>query len=224
MSIFLDVMTVFVFIVIIYRSYKRGIIKTIINFVGCIASFVMAYFLSLPLGNWLNTTFVYKYVSGKIMEAAKSNDLINSQFFKDFVGSVPKTIEKALYATNSTLGALGEKVLKSVVEAVAVPLSQLISREIAFFIILFVCLIIISIIVRASDVIRRVPVIGTLNALAGAAVGVAEAFILMFIICAFVSIMLSFMSLQKNPLFTSSVIDSTHIYQYINNINPLKFI
>ena len=224
MSLFLDVLTVVVFIFVIYRAYKKGIIRALIEFVGFIASFVAAFFLSLPFGNWISNIFIYKFVNGRVTKLAKSGSITSSPFFKSFAGSVPKTIEKVLSETNSNLGALGEKAMKSIIEAVSVPVSALISREIAFFIILIVCFIVIRFIARASDVIRHVPVVGTLNSLAGAAVGIAEAFIIMFIICTLLSIAISLMALQKNPPVTNSVIDTTYIYKYINNINPLRLV
>ena len=221
MSIFLDVLTVVVFIVIIYRAYKKGIIRALIDLVGFAASFVVAFLLSEPIGKWIAGNFLNKLVSGTIKKNTTSSSAANGKFIAKLVGGIPDSIDKSLTAINVNLGSLGAKAMKSVVDAVSVPLASLISRGIAFFVILAICLVIVKILAHFSDIVRHLPVLGTLNALAGAAIGIVEAVIIMFVLCTLITLSISLMALQKNPPITKSTTDSTHIYKYIQNINPL---
>jgi uncharacterized membrane protein required for colicin V production len=221
MSVFLDVLTVVVFIVTIFHAYKRGLVRALIELVGFIAAFAVAFWLSYPLGLWINSTFMNKFVSGSVTKLASSGGKGNTAFFTNLAASLPNAVNKTLTGINANLGALGEKAMTSLIKAVSVPLSSLISRGIAFFIILVICLAVIRIVAHLSDIVRHLPVIGTINALAGAAVGVAEAVIIMFLICTLMSIAISLMALQKNPPITSSTISATNVYKYVNNINPL---
>lgn len=221
MSIFLDALTVIVFIVVIYRAYKKGIIKALIDLVGFAASFVVAFLLSEPIGKWIAHNFLNRLLSGQIKQHTTSDSAANREFFIKLVGGIPESIGKSLTGINANLGLLGAKAMKSVTDAVSVPLASLISRGIAFFIILILCFAVVKMLAHLSDFVRHLPVIGTLNALAGAAIGIVEALIVMFVLCTLVTLFISLMALQKNPPVTKATTDSTYIYKYIQNINPL---
>ena len=224
MSIFLDILTVAVFIVTIYHAYKKGLVRTLIEFVGFIASFVVAFLLSNPLGQWIGNAFLNKFVSSSVTKLATSSgtsDTSGTAFLLKLASGLPGAVDKTLTGINAGLGTLGAKAMTSVITAVSVPLASLISRSIAFFIILIVCLVAIKIVAHISDIVRHMPVIGTINALAGAAIGVAEAVLVMFVLSTLLSLTISLMALQKNPPITNATINSTYVYKYVNNINPL---
>jgi len=221
MSVFLDVLTVAVFIVVIYRAYKKGLIRTLVELVGFIAACVAAFLLSNPVGQWINKAFISRFVSGSITQFAKSGSESNTAFFTKLVDSLPVTVNKSLSGINTSLGTLGEKAMTQVINAVSVPLSSLISRCIAFFILLIICLVAIKIIANLSDIVKHMPIIGALNAIGGAAIGIAEAVLVMFLLSTLLSIAVSLMALQKNPPISTSTINSTYVYKYVYNVNPL---
>jgi uncharacterized membrane protein required for colicin V production len=221
MSLFLDALTVIVFIVVIFHAFKRGLIRALIELAGFAAAFAVAYLLSNPAGQWIANTFLNKFVSGSITQLAASSGKSNAAFFTKLVGSLPGIFEKTLTGINANLGTLGAKAMAELVKAVSMPLASLISRGIAFFVILAVCLVVVGMVAHLSDTVARMPVIGVLNSLAGAGVGILEALIIMFFISTLLALIISLMALQKNPPISVSTINSTQIYKYINNINPL---
>ncbi len=222
MGLFLDVLTVLVFIVTIYHAYKKGLVRAIIEFLGFIVAFAISYVLSAPFGEWINKTFLNKYVHGSIAQMTASNgNTAQSAAFTQMISQMPASIGNSLKNISSGLGSVGSKAAEGIISAVTMPLASVISRGIAFFILLMLCLVAVNLVVRLSDGIVHIPVIKTVNALGGAVVGIFEAMLIMFFISTLIALLISFMALSKNPPITSSTVNATHVYKYVNDVNPL---
>lgn len=221
MSIFLDVLTVAIFVFVIFRAYKIGLFRALFDFLGFIVSFGVAIIFCGPLGSWLDQTFFSKLIRGTIEHYATSGSEGNKQFFNNLIGSLPQTIGNSLSGVNASLGKIGSDAIKNLVSSVSMPLSALISRSLAFFALFVVCLIAIGIVSHLTEIIRHFPMISTVNALGGALIGVVEAVIVMFVISTLISLLISLLALQKNPPITTASVNATHVYKYIQNMNPL---
>lgn len=221
MSFFLDVITVAVFILVIYRAYRKGLIKTLIEMAGFIVSCLAAVCLSNPIGDWIDKKYFNELVTGLVTKFVKTSGENNLKFFTGLLGSFPGAVNKSLSGINAMIGKASEKAMTQVISRISAPVSASISRSISFFAILSVCFIAIRLLARFSDVVKRMPIIRTLNGLGGAAIGIIEAVLVMFVFSTLLNIVISFMALQKNPPLTSSTINSTYIYKYIYNVNPL---
>ncbi|CDZ24550.1 putative membrane protein [[Clostridium] cellulosi] len=218
MSFVLDAAVVFIFISIVFRSYKRGFIRTAVGLVGTIAAYIIAFEFSYPLGNWIDSTFMQKYVNNTINGLASSNGVNSTGVF-----SVSKSPASSGANFTDILTQFSSKAIDALISAASVPLSTLISRCIAFFIILSACMFVVETIIRMLDSIFKFPVLNPLNSIAGAAVGVIEAVIILAILSTLLSLILSLCSLQGNQLISINTIESTHIFKYVYNVNPLTY-
>lgn len=222
MGLFLDVLTVLVFIFVIYNAYKKGLLRAIIDLVGFIAAFVVSYVLSDPLGKWIDSAFLGKYVHGSIEQlTASSGSTSQAVLFKQFADKLPGDLANSLDHISSGLGSAGAKAMEGIVNSVTMPLASVLSRGFAFFILLALCLVAVSFIARLSDAVINIPVLGTINGLGGAVVGVFEAMLMMFFISTLLALLISVMALAKNPPITFAQVNSTHIYKYVYAMNPL---
>lgn len=223
MNIFLDAITVAVYIIIIYHAYRKGLIRTIIEFAGFILSYAVAFMFSKPAGIWIDNAFLNKFVHGSLSQLAASNGgASQTASFDQIVKNVTGVMPKMFQNLNLGIDNVGAKASAAIIDAVSMPLASILSRVIAFFIILALCLTAVGIIARLSDGIFHLPVIGTVNSIGGAVVGVFEAMFVMFLISTLFSLMISLFALQKNPPVTISSVNQTYIYKYVNNINPLN--
>lgn len=218
MNIVLDIITVAVFILTVFFAYKRGFISAIIHFIGFFIAYLLAFVVSNPVGQALDSSFMNNIVSGVVSGSVKSG---GSDFFTKILDGIPSTVGDSLSGISDTLGTESEKALSGVVSAISAPVSSMMSRCIAFIVVFIIALVAIKIIEHFSRLLKHVPVIGTLNALLGAIVGVFEAVLIMFLISTLVSISVSFASFDKKPWVTNENIQSTLVYKYIDNINPL---
>ena len=222
MAVILDVITVLVYIIVIYHAYKRGLLRAVINVVGFIASFVISFLFCQPLGNWIDSAFLNKFVHGSLSQLNSSQSGASSAaFFQQLISTMPAAMSKSLQDATPQLKSIGQKTAASVIDAVSAPLSSVLSRGIAFFVILALCLVLVGFLARISDAVVHIPILGKLNSIGGAVVGIFEAMIVMLIISTLLSLVISLMAIQKNPPITNSTVNSTYIYKYVHNINPL---
>lgn len=227
MSLFLDALTVIVMGWIILISYRKGLIRSVIELAGYVAASVAAYVFSVPVGNWI-TLYLLKplmmnKISGNVAQVVAGQDksvLSGLSSISSFLSQYG--IQTHAVAALSGSIQSGESALTgSIMNTVIAPLFGSIGRVVAFALIFAACMLLIRLVARVSDVVFRIPVIRQINGVGGAAVGVVKAFVIMFILSAIITIMIPAVSLQKNPPITGNTVNHTRIYKYIYRVNPL---
>jgi uncharacterized membrane protein required for colicin V production len=217
MSIIFDVLTVIIIIAIIWSSAKKGLVRSVIELAGYIASLIVAAVLSIPVGNWiylhLLKTFFDNQAAGYISSLTGGAREAFGQFLtqynlsSDLLSGAAKSSGDALNgAVMSGVGAIG----------------QIVGRGIAFVIIFLVCMILVRIIARLANIINRLPVIRGVNKFGGALIGVVKAALVMFVLCTIIAFMIPLFAVQKNPPFTNTTINNTYLFKYIYQVNPVK--
>lgn len=219
LSLALDAAVVLIFISVIYRAYKKGFVRTVVGLAGTIAAYIAAFLFCHPVGDWIDSTFMRKYVNNTIDSFAANNGAANPGLYSTAANGSVSSFDIA----NEILSQFGAKVTDALITAVSVPLSTLISRSIAFFIILAACMFVVGIITHMLNAIFKLPILGSLNAIAGAAVGVIEAVVILAILSTLMSLILSMCFLQGNQPISINTIESTHIFKYVYNANPLTY-
>lgn len=223
MSFFLDFITIAVYITVIYHAYRKGLLRTLIEMAGFVASYIVAFMFSSSLGSWIDKVFLNKLVHGSLAQLASSKGSASQTInFTQIVSSITGVMPKMFQNLNMGLGNIGAKASSTIIDAISMPLASILSRAIAFFILLALCLFVVGIIARVSDTVFHIPILGTVNSIGGAAIGVIEAMFIMFLISTLISLLISLFALQKNPSVTISDVNATYIYKYVNNINPLS--
>lgn len=223
MSVFLDVLTVAILVVTVFRAYRRGLLRAVIELAGTLAAFAVAGFFSGPLGGWLDSVFMGKYVHGTLQQAVSGHTgTAQTAFVEKLLNQL-----SGAFAQTKAAHALGSLHLdvpqagKALADTLAQPLAQVLSQTLAFCVVLALCLAAVGMLARFSDVVFHVPVLGSLNALAGAAAGLLEAMLLLFFLSTLVSLLLSFLALGKNPPLTEKQVQATAVYKYVEQANPV---
>lgn len=242
MSLILDLIVVVVFVIIVFTSYRKGLIRSIIELAGYLASFVVSYIFSAPLGKWIFGAFLQPVVSGQIKEyitsnlasqaSAQANGALGSSGITSFANNIPNVFKSMLSSYNistDTLNNLASNAITSGSQSAANslgtnvidPITQIISTGIAFVAIFALCMIAVRIIASMSNGISKIPIIGTINRIGGAAVGILKSVIVLFIITTCIAVLIPVLSLQKNPVITGASISNSTIFKVIYNNNPL---
>ena len=218
MNILIDMATVTFIVLTVVVSYHKGFLRSVLELAGYIVSLVVAGLLSVSAGNWifenLLRSVLEKAVSGYI--ATLSGGALRS--FNATLSQMGIPAQVAADSVQQGQNGVSAAVMASVVD----PLGLTISRGIAFLLLFIACLFVVRLVARVAQAVNRVPVIGAINRMGGAAVGVVKAFLLLFAITAVISLLLPLFSLQKNVPMTNTTFDRTYVYSYIYQINPLK--
>src|SRR5659263_10153 len=186
MSIIFDVVTVGLILIIIISSALKGFVRSIFELCGYIASFIVASIFSVPLGNFLYVHIIkapfYNGASEYISSLTGGAQQVFRQFLTDYHLSTQVLDNAAKSPSDAVNGA--------VMNGLVAPMGNLIGRGIAFVVIFFLCLFLVRILARVGDIINKLPVIGGLNRLLGAAVGIIKATIIMFLICTIIAVLI----------------------------------
>ena len=242
MSIILDLMVIIVFAFIVYTSYRKGLIRSIIELAGYLASFVVSSILSAPLGKWIFSTFLQPLISGQIKNyitseiaskaTTQANGALDSSGIANFANNIPDAFKSMLgnynISTDSLQNAAGSAIASgsqtaanSLITNVVDPIAQIVSRGIAFVIIFALCMIAVKIVANMSSGVSKIPLIGSVNKVGGAVVGVLKSVLVLFIIATCIALIIPVISLQKNPIITGANVNNSTIFKAIYYNNPI---
>lgn len=225
-SVVLDFIAVAVFTALVVKGYKKGFLKTIVLATGTLASLLVAFWLS----RWLADLIFANMIRGSVLQNI-SDTLSGLSNSTSAAGAVPAVIA-ALPAfilnpmlvqygsketmiveiqknVGDTLSDLGETITDTVVSPVVTMLLQMVLCLLIFII----CVIIIKIIAKALGAVRRIPLVGTLNAVLGAVVGAVQGLIVLFLLGLVGNVLIS---LSGNALgwFNTEIIGKSFVYQF----------
>lgn len=202
MNIILDVALGLILLSILYNSWRRGFIVSLIRLAGTIAGFVLASFLKGPIAEWGYNTFLEERVEQYVSDALLSQGDAFSAALSglDHAGSAAAQLLSGLLAergldfySSQDAGQMGKEILGRITEKgmdpaaaiaqVAVrPLVMTILETAVFFLLLFVAGMLVRIIANVGLGINRIPVVGGLNRAAGLICGAAYALLVGYVV------------------------------------------
>jgi uncharacterized membrane protein required for colicin V production len=203
MALALDIITVVVFIALISKGAAKGFLSALSELAGLIVSVAAAAVFCQPFGSFIYSHFLKDAVLRAAQSAAAAE-----------LAGVDSALAKL---AGTYAGAKNAAVADAAASA-----GLLIGRVAAFAIILIVCLIVAGLIAHAFRGVNRLPVLGGLNRLAGAVLGAVTAALVMFVLSAAISALMPLSAAQKDhAVITASTIDSTYVFKYIYQADPL---
>jgi|LGVE01.1.fsa_nt_gb uncharacterized membrane protein required for colicin V production len=145
-----------------YIGYRRGAIRTLISFLGIIASFAIAWIFSEMLGEWLMTQSIFvNFVSGLNLETMVQN-LLNTGIQENISTNSP-------FGEAFFLGA--QNLLNESAATITAILVQGIARIMSFIILMIGTTVVFGILQQLFQVISELPVIGSINRFIGVLIG-----------------------------------------------------
>jgi len=184
---------------------KRGFIKSILNFFKTILAFVAAYFLGgrlaqLLCDKWLSGVvrgFVYGKINGIYQGATESFDA------DAVISSLPDFLmtDKMQASLNAAQGS-GEQLVESMTDSIATPIASLFSNILGYVGVFLIAIIVLRIVAGLlSAICDKLPIVGALNRLLGALLGLLIALTVLF---AASSLIRQFFA--ESPIYTQTVI------------------
>ncbi len=190
----IDIILIIFILVELYIGYRRGLLKMLINILGYIATIVLTYFLYLPFKEILVNVvgldkiindFITKHLrqlgAGGVGEIVSSTDL--SAMKKMVIPDKVKfTLEK--YLTTDSINikdSIANNLTGGVANTVFSTVTDFLLTIIAIVVLFLILLIIIKIISSGANIIKKIPVISTVNALAGSFIALIKTYIILSI-------------------------------------------
>lgn len=221
----IDIASVFIFLIIVYKSYKLGFLRAVVQLVGYVASLFAALFLSVQIRDWLyNNIIRVKIISSVEGIAESASSSAASSIVPFFMDSLPQVFFRPL--VTKSFGSEEEIIsyLEKTVDSAALSLGEIIADDIIgpivsfcmtalFFVIIFIiCIVIVNLISTLFKRFYAIPILGTLNSLLGGVIGLLKAPVILVVIGAIASLICTY-SANEIDWFNSGLIEQTVIFK-----------
>lgn len=237
MSWILDVFLILLYIFVIIVCAYRGFVKSVWSTVTVIGALILAYIFGPSLSEWVYDAFVYDCVSSYTYETVESiieeksdgydvSDLLETapDEFLNLLEHCGADLEE-IKSTLSSSVTVSKDELYELAGTIALPVSGTISNLIGFVSIFLGAVIIISLLGFVLRLIVKVPIIRSINSLLGAVLGVAEGFIIVWIVCLIIGLLVEngFMNTEYSETLHLIANDS-RLLKFFCELSPIDFI
>ncbi len=191
-----DVIAVAVLALSVIECYKKGFVASLISFLGYAISCIGAYFGSRMLSEAIYRLFIRDRLLLQV-ETAVSGELENGivaqvtaalnaipQWFSQLVAQFSGGAEEIAGHAAISAEVPVEHLSTAVVDEIMYPLIYALLQGVCFLVLFFCLMIVLRVLVRLLRQIRYVPLLGTVNALAGGAVGFLKGALILLVIAA----------------------------------------
>ncbi|MBR2337975.1 MAG: CvpA family protein [Clostridia bacterium] len=185
MAYILDGAIILILIVSVALGYRRGFIRSVVQLVGLIAAFVLAFSFSATLAGVVFDKFASQPLQESIAEALQENATSSaSEQVETVLDALPEFLVNTLHAdeaAKAALDGLSQKMNESapaLAETVVVdilrPLAVALLRFVLFLLLFLVLMIAVKLITKLIKPITKLPLIRQTDGLLGAAVGLLK--------------------------------------------------
>jgi|GEM_PF-2861752 len=222
----LDLVLLVVLLISLVKGSKKGFVHSLLDLATYVVTVLVAAFLCKAFAQIIYN----KYIRDKLIEvisvkmATGTAGEIIEKLSSGFVGTLLKisgSSDKLTFyldaakSGSSAASLIVDNILKGPV---------LVAVKAVFFVITFVIVRIAArIIIKITDVINKLPVIGSLNKLLGAVVGFAEGFISCYIAVYIFSFFIGLFGVKSAEL-TQQAITHSYLYRFIYNTNLINYL
>ncbi len=217
-----DIAVVVIIVSNIWVAHKRGFVLTFFKFTSSILSLVLTYKLYPVVSSYLRqSTGLFPYLKAAVGGSMQLNEAANQvtlQAQTHFIHNLkmPDIFKTALIANNNpeAYNILGVGNLK---EYVAGFIANICINIISMFLVLIIVTIGLRMIISAIDIVSKLPVLNSVNKLAGIAIGFVAGIIHIWILC----ILLTLFYTNSFFIPVSEAVDQSIIARYFYEYNLL---
>lgn len=223
-ALFLDISIVAVVAISMIICAVNGFAYSIVSLAGKLAALAVSLTFCNPVAIWIFNAFlksnIVDMVRGRILEFASTDELITN--IETFANSLPSWMSGSLKIEGIPLGdwiaslagrldinALSEAIVSGAMQPVIVAMLGIITFFVIFTVLSFAS----SLLASAMKLVNKVPIMGKINALLGAVIGVVQGTVFVFLI----ALALRFgilISGDKLPFIAEKDIDDTVAFRY----------
>lgn len=208
---------------LVVRSYREGFLRTAVNALGHLASWAVAFVGSRALAEACYQLFFRDRLISSI------GDAIDGAAGLDLAGKLSAAMEVLPGFFRTVLAAAGldaavlaqefsghaaspaQTISVSIADTVLYPVLYMLMQSISFLLLFIACTVLVRCLSRALQKVDRLPLIGSVNALLGAAMGLVEAVVVIFVAVAAVRLLLELTG--GFSWLNASIIEGTYLFR-----------
>ncbi|MGI5893374.1 MAG: CvpA family protein [Candidatus Merdivicinus sp.] len=196
-SILLDVIFAVTVIWIIYTAYRQGFLQSVVRTLGYLAAVIIAFFGGRMLSEACYQLFFRDRLRASLetalLESAEGNNF--SEKISATIEALPKLVQNLLETAGMGPDALADRLSGSmeqsahelsgmILETILHPLIATLLYGICFLVLFSAVMILVRCLAKAARGVRHIPLVGSVNSLLGAAMGLIQALAIWFVISA----------------------------------------
>lgn len=226
MMFLLDLLLIIIVAVTVVRCTVRGFVKSVINLVSLVVSFLVARLFTPQLGDWLETNFFAERITDSVKDvirslAAKGAEAFDlSRLFANMPADFATMLERygadvdALTSTYGGMSEAGEASAAELAASIAAPVVSGVSDVCAFILLFLGAMLICGLVGLLLGLLMKLPVLRTANRLLGLVLGVVIALILTFLYANAASLLMGYLHTVDPAAFAADIMDKTLIVKY----------
>ena len=218
MAIGLDVAAVLIVLWCMNAAAKKGFLRTVIQMIAYIVILLASSFLSRAAAPIIYDNVVQPMLLQSI-EPGQEKNPGNAALISMAPRGTLSMVNTALDSLDSFLPDINKKdLLEDITHAAVRPLMISAISMIGFFVIFAVLSILANILMSALGIIDHIPVIGTINAVLGGAIGVFQGLLLVLVFCILLK---GRLRLHPGgwPRLNQDVLDGTYLCRYFLDLD-----
>ena len=224
-AIWIDLLILAVFVITVAVYTVRGFAKSVIGFVVMVASLLAASLLGPYLAEMFYDGFMLDVVGKAVCEAITSlyDGVVGSIDGEAIIASLPEAIKNMLSFAGADLEELSAQLMTSsgidnAAETVAGPIAHFISELVAYILVFVLAFIVFKLVSKLVVRIFELPVLRTLNKLAGFLLGLLVGFLICWGIALALRLVFGMLALD-DPVFLELADPSgTYLYSFFTSI------
>lgn len=227
MAYVLDALIVGLFALMVWIGHRRGFIKTVSGVVAFVAALVLSSMLAGPVSGFVYDSFVEPTVLDSLNEQIGDNSP-GAEALDAAIAQFPAFITNRLAANGldsgsailATIGGVqgdetaAESITRQVVQPVALPLLKSACMLLLFLLLLLLA----TLLLKAVDLVAKLPLLKQLNKGLGAVAGVALGALWVFFAVTLLQLVANAGWLD---FLTPAVLEETMVLRWVDSINPM---
>lgn len=233
-ALVLDVLVAVILLGMIISGVRKGFLVSAVNAAGYLVSCIGAYIGSRVLASTVYEAFLRDNLVAKVTEALSgtvSDADITLQVTRALEG-IPGFLRNMVYGFfgngNDIAAAIESDVMNSagsvsaaLVDRMLYPVIYVVLQSLCFMLVFAAMRIILSAIVETLRNIRKFPLVGTADMLAGAVMGLVEAILVLFVMVLVFRFFIA-VSGGKIPFLNEELIETTRAFRFFYKFGPFS--
>lgn len=228
MNYILDIAVVAAIVFFTWRCYRKGFIKTAVLLFGFVIAAILARAISTPVSVFTYDNLIKPSVVETLEE--KTEEISGSIAEKtdallDGIPAVFKNATKIFGETDASetveekMNEEGKSIATTLEENVIAPAAKSVIQIILFIVLFFVLAFLIKRLAFLANIFNKLPLVGKVNRLLGAAAGLLEGIVIVFVATSVIYILM-FLIGEKFPI-TNEMINESLLFKFFFEKNPL---
>ena len=229
MNFIVDLVLVALIILVVAAAVKKGFVGTAIDTFSVVISAFATYKIFKPVSQWVYDNIVYDMVRTKLIRSIE--DSYGGLDFAAKISRMTKCLPENGVRFAKSLGLNVDALINSVPaetdnkQLVDAFLNN-VANEVIFFlveVVMFILLfIVLSVVIKLvgnllSNILNKLPLVGTVNKLAGCAFGFVKAGAIVLVLC---TVMFYLLNSSDNPDIIAAI-NGSRIYAFVAERNPI---